>query len=355
MSLLARDTVILRGSDRLRWGGDLRRRYLFQALEGLPRTSVVAGFGRADVRAALAPYRRRRWQVWRRGPAMLSTELLDTTLLTLVETIGAPLAVDIHDEPVAHARALQMELAPERVAELQDRLARNLRVFPRAIVQSETFRRQAGIAPEQAVIAPNGTDTQHIDVRPFPDEPTVAFSSGASPGRGIEQLVEAARLARQDVPSLRLQLWLVAGSDAGERFLADLHANTAGEPWITIAEVPYEALPEALGRASVHCVPNLPVPYWDGVLPIKLFDAMAAGRPVLVTPRVEMRAVVEAWEAGAVAAGDGPADLAASLVELLGDRDRMRRLGENARRAAEAEFDWRVISRRLAVALHLGT
>ena len=90
---MARDWVILRGGDRLRWGGDLRRRYLFGSLEARPSMTVVGGFGRADIGAALAPYRRRRWEIWRRGPTIVSTEVLEPGLLDLIRRVGVALAV----------------------------------------------------------------------------------------------------------------------------------------------------------------------------------------------------------------------------------------------------------------------
>jgi glycosyltransferase involved in cell wall biosynthesis len=85
----------------------------------------------------------------------------------------------------------------------------------------------------------------------------------------------------------------------------------------------------------------------DVAVPVKLLDSMAAGRPVVVTPRTEMRRIVEAADAGAVAAGDGPEALEAAIGPLLADRALAARLGANARAAAERDFDWAVIGRRL--------
>ena len=342
------DLVILRGSERLRWGGDLRRRYLFEALEERLRTTVVAGFGRPEVRAALAPYRRRRWEVWRRGPVVVSTELLDTGMLDLVRRVGTPLAVDIHDEPVLQAEALGVGMPPQRVAELRERMAANSATFRRTIVPSESFRRLAGIDAGRAIIAPNGTDTEVVRPVAPPSEPAVAFISGAAPARGIESLIEAVRLARDDVRGTRLLLFLTATGDESARYLEALIAAHQGDPWLEIGALAYPEVGAGLGRATVLCIPTPSHPYWDSVPPLKLLDGMAAGRPTVVTPRTEMRAVVERADAGLVAAGDAPADIAASLVELLRDPDRARRMGENARRAAETTYDWRVISRQLA-------
>jgi glycosyltransferase involved in cell wall biosynthesis len=86
----------------------------------------------------------------------------------------------------------------------------------------------------------------------------------------------------------------------------------------------------------------------DVALPVKLFDSLAAGRPLIVTPRRETAAVVRRFGVGVVAAGDAAADLAASIVSLLSDRARTIELGERARIVAESTFDWRIVGDRIA-------
>ena len=64
-----------------------------------------------------------------------------------------------------------------------------------------------------------------------------------------------------------------------------------------------------------------------------------------------MRAEVERHEAGLTASGDAPEDLADAILRLLEDQGLARHLGENGRRAAVEEHDWRLISEHLATTL----
>ncbi len=95
--------------------------------------------------------------------------------------------------------------------------------------------------------------------------------------------------------------------------------------------MPYEDLGAALGSATVLVVPHPASDYLHTAVPVKLLDSMAAGRPVVVTPRHETRLIVAHADAGRVAAGDGAA-----------------RLGANGRRAAERDLDWRIVGERVA-------
>jgi phosphatidylinositol alpha-1,6-mannosyltransferase len=199
------------------------------------------------------------------------------------------------------------------------------------------------------IVASNGSDTQTVRPAPWGDgPPAVAFVSGAAPRRGIEELIDAVRIARRGVPDASLHLWLAATGDDSRAYLDALAALVAGDPWIEIGQTPYGELGAQLGRATVLAIPTPGHAYWDSVAPVKLFDYLAAGRPVVSTPRTETAAILRDREAGLVSDGDSAEALAVPIVELLGDRIRARELGANAREAAERDYDWAVIGERLA-------
>ncbi|HJT37074.1 MAG TPA: glycosyltransferase, partial [Actinomycetota bacterium] len=174
------------------------------------------------------------------------------------------------------------------------------------------------------------------------------MASGAAPGRGIEMLIDAVELLRQSHPDVRLLLWLVGTGQDSDRYLDGLRESTADKGWATIETVPYEGMGLAMSRASVLCVPHPPSPYMDVALPIKLADSMGSGRPVVVTPRAEMGALVERARAGVVAPGDSADDLAAAIDSVFAHPHKAHKMARAARRFAQRELDWRVIGKRLA-------
>ena len=89
----------------------------------------------------------------------------------------------------------------------------------------------------------------------------------------------------------------------------------------------------------------------DAALPVKLFDSMAAGRPVVVTPRHETVRIVTSCSAGLVARSDHVDDFAAAIARLLLDQSLRQELGANARRCAVEHYDWSVLAGHLADAL----
>jgi glycosyltransferase involved in cell wall biosynthesis len=149
---------------------------------------------------------------------------------------------------------------------------------------------------------------------------------------------------------MRLLLWLVATGRDSQAYLDGLVATLAAEPWIEIGSAPYDRMADELGRATVIAIPHPPGDYLDAALPIKLVDAMAAGRPVVVTPRTETARIVREAACGIVA-GDRAGDLATAIATLLDDPPRAAELGANGRRAAEVEYDWRGIGEMVARAV----
>ncbi len=338
--------IILQEETRRRFGGDLRRASILRPLA--ERTgATTAGWAKATVDDALD--RAGRGPMWRRRPPprLGSVEALDIDTLREVVRRARPTVLDVHDDPVAQLAALGVDPGETRRRELVERAARNRDAFEWLLAPTPAFADLAGLPRERTIMAPNGTDTATITPRPFPDRPAIGFASGAAAGRGIELLVEAARIVREREPDLRLLLWLVATGRDSQAYLDGLVASLAGEPWIEIGSAPYDRMADELGRATAIVIPHPPGAYLDSALPIKLLDAMAAGRPVVVTPRRQTVLVVEEAACGIVT-GDRADDLATAIAGLLDDPARAADLGASGRRIAEAVYDWRVIGAAVA-------
>lgn len=333
-------------TDRRRWGGDLRRGAIFHELALATGAREAQGWGHESVREAVRAVAGLPFP-WRTRPTLASTEFLSEGAITQARRSTRPAVLDVHDHPIAQAEAFGRSLEPSVRSSLLVRMERNVTTFPILTVPSASFAALAGLAPDRTVVAPNGSDTRHVVPRELPGVPTIGMVSGAAEGRGIESLIAAARALRTTEPDLRLLLWLAAGDAAGEAYLAGLRAEVAADRWIEIGAVDHAALGEALGRATVLVVPHPANDYMDVAVPVKLFDSMAAGRPVVVTPRTETRKIVEAANAGVVVDDDTPGALAEGIRTVLADPTFAARLGANARAAAERDFDWAVIGRRL--------
>ena len=79
-------------------------------------------------------------------------------------------------------------------------------------------------------------------------------------------------------------------------------------------------------------------PIFHGALPTKMLEAMAAGRPVVLSARGEAARLIESEGAGIVVDPENPAALADAFLRLAGDPGLRARLGAAGRRAVERDF-----------------
>jgi glycosyltransferase involved in cell wall biosynthesis len=344
--------VAVLGGRRERWGGERRRRHIFRRLAERTGGQIVTGWSWEGIGPALEAGRRIPF-LGSLGPRprLVSGEMLEPHVVRRVTRVADPVAVAIYDDPLPHWSALGLRLAPDEAAALTRKKAANVAAFRWKVMPTHALAELAGIPVDTVIAGENGTDAARIVPGVWPEEPAIGFNSGSHPGRGIETLIEAARLLKPEFPTLRLLLWLVPTGPESAAHLDSIRAATRGERWIQVDPLSPEDYSAAYRQATLFCIPHPAHVYWDSTLPVKIFDALAAGRPMVVTPRTETRRLVERHGVGVATGGDTADDLADAMRRLLLDRAEAQRIGAAARRAAEEVYDWRKVGDRIADAI----
>jgi colanic acid biosynthesis glycosyl transferase WcaI len=155
------------------------------------------------------------------------------------------------------------------------------------------------------------------------------YSGNIARKQGIEILLEAARLLVH-----RKDLILVICGEGPNR--AELERLAAGLDNIQLHDLqPVARMGAMLTMASVHLLPQI-AGAADLVLPSKLTNMLASGRPVVATAEPETGLYDEVVGCGTVCPPGDPRALAAAIEALLDDPVRRAQLGKAAtRRAAE--------------------
>jgi glycosyltransferase involved in cell wall biosynthesis len=123
-----------------------------------------------------------------------------------------------------------------------------------------------------------------------------------------------------------------------------------------VGQVPREEA-QAYLEASDACVVILrKADLFRTVIPSKIFEAMAAGKPIVLGVDGEARRIVEGAGAGIFVEPENPDALAGAILRLRDDRQLRQQLGMNARRAVERDYTRPVLARRmLEVVAHAAT
>ncbi|MCM3925910.1 glycosyltransferase family 4 protein [Frankia sp. AiPs1] len=153
-----------------------------------------------------------------------------------------------------------------------------------------------------------------------------------------------ARLGEARLGEARIRFAFV-GEGADKRRLA-AHVHSLGLANTVLHDgVPREQVPGVVAAADLCVVPLRDVPMFDTFIPSKMFELLAAGRPVIGAVRGEAARILTA--AGQVVVPpEDPAALAAAVVQLAADPNRRARMGRAGRAHVERHFDRDELARR---------
>jgi glycosyltransferase involved in cell wall biosynthesis len=202
-----------------------------------------------------------------------------------------------------------------------------------------------GVAPAKLVVVPVGADPRRFRPSRQPEGPAPAMFYGKlAPMHGLETILEAARAP--GAPALRL----IGDGQLGPWLRRELRRHPIPSlehvPW-----VPYERLGEEIAQAGI-CLGIFGAGAKAGrVVPNKVWQAMAVGRPIVTADTPGAREVLrDGVDALLVPPGDAPA-LAGALRELAADAALRARLGAAARARYEEVADPRALGERLIAAI----
>jgi glycosyltransferase involved in cell wall biosynthesis len=202
-----------------------------------------------------------------------------------------------------------------------------------------------GDAARRTVLAGAGVDLAEFRAteEPRAEAPLVVMPARLLWDKGVAEFAEAARRLRAEGVCARFAL--VGGEDPDNRSAVPMR-DVQG--WVREGILEWWGfrgdMPEVLAAAAVVCLPS----YREG-MPGVLLEAAAAGRPVVTTDVPGCRDAVVDGETGVMVPARDARALASALHTLLADPALRRRMGQAARRRAEAGF-----SRDLVVASTLG-
>ena len=197
-------------------------------------------------------------------------------------------------------------------------------------VASERYAPSAGLAEalhlRNPVLLPPGTDPSQPNLGAG-SGPVVAYVGGTTPADGFDTLLAAMARVRERVGDARLDL--IGAPPRGE--LPD---------FATTHRSARDGLAELLAPARVCVIPRPINPYSNLAVPVKLWDYLSFGKPIVATAATETVAILAASSAG-IATPDTPDDLAAGLLRVLADEGEAERLANHARLfAMDASNTW---------------
>jgi len=242
-----------------------------------------------------------------------------------------PLVTTVHDV-VLHVGDAKSRKIPSFIYELSIKYANQI------IVHGEKLKKEMLEKSSKSVdnihVIPRGINSiyrRFIRSKVEEEDNLILFFGRIWEYKGLRYLIEAEPLITENVPTAKI---VIAGR--GEDLRRYVKMMVHKEKFIIHNQIiPNGMVAELFQRASVVVLPYIEASQ-SGIVPL----AYAFKKPVVVTDVGSIPEVVDNGETGYIVPPKDPKKLAGAIIDLLKDKEKRRKMGENAYKKGEEQLSW---------------
>ena len=203
------------------------------------------------------------------------------------------------------------------------------------------------LSEEQVVVIANGTDPDRLHPMDMdtsqqhaglPEGPVVGFVGSCYPYHDIDTLISAAPGIVQAHPKVRFAI--VGDGYMRPVWMDRVKKENLSDYFLFPGLVAYEEIPTYINAFTV-CISLVKNSMGS---PVKLYEYMSCGRPVVASDYQGIGDVVAAHQAGISVPGYDAEAVTAAVNRLLDDPELGCEMGRRGREAVEQEFSWRRVA-----------
>jgi PEP-CTERM/exosortase A-associated glycosyltransferase len=206
-----------------------------------------------------------------------------------------------------------------------------------------------GVPENRVTVIPNAVDIEAFTVNTDPNEglrqqlglqgkAVLGFIGSFYAYEGLPLLLDALPAILAELPDVALLL--VGGGPEEQRVQQEIAALGLADSVVCTGRVPHQEVQAYYSLVDAFVYPRLPMRLTELVTPLKPLEAMAQGKLVVASDVGGHRELIRSGENGYLFKAGSTKDLAATLVNVLDNRDRWNTLREAGRRYVESERNW---------------
>ncbi|MDY9926407.1 glycosyltransferase family 4 protein [Methanosarcina sp.] len=179
-----------------------------------------------------------------------------------------------------------------------------------------------------------------------PETPYICFVGNLAPWQGVEYLVKAAPSILSGFPECR---FLIVGDGVMKNELLNLSKELGvADRFIFTGVVAYDRVPAYINASDICAAPfilarNAKI----GLSPLKLYEYMACGKPVVASAISGVADVLEASEGGIPVSPENPQALAEAISKLLENQELRAKMGSKGLSYVTENYSWHSVAKQV--------
>lgn len=169
----------------------------------------------------------------------------------------------------------------------------------------------------------------------------VCYVGGFAVPRGVGEIVDAMAFVKSEAKLL------LAGKFMDAEIENKIRSSPGWDRSELLGFLSREEVRDTLYRSRAGLVTLHPIVNYLDALPVKMFEYMAAGIPVIASDFPLWRGIVEDCQCGLLVDPMEPASIAHAIDTLMEDTEAARHMGENGRNAVRSKYNWGIESKKL--------
>jgi glycosyltransferase involved in cell wall biosynthesis len=175
----------------------------------------------------------------------------------------------------------------------------------------------------------------------------IIYCGGMGKSKGLFLMLKAMRIIAERRPDAVLLLAGPIGGNDLEKAQEEIRESGIRDHVEFLGFVPHNEVVNYISASRLGLIANLPTPKWFINVPIKQFEYMACGVPVLGSDLPPVSSYINAAGCGTVFDPFNPESLAAAAIDILSDDAEWKRMSEAGKKAVSECWNWHEMEERL--------
>jgi glycosyltransferase involved in cell wall biosynthesis len=174
------------------------------------------------------------------------------------------------------------------------------------------------------------------------------YCGGITELRGAFKIIKATEIALKKMPNIKVVLLGKYSPATLKKDLQDyININKLQKNVELLSEVSYSEVSKFYNKSKIGLVTLLRSRTFEISMPIKVFEYMAFGLPIIGSNFGHIKKYIEKENCGITVDPDNPENIANAMIELLTNEKKYEIYSKNGRRATLAKYKWDIEFNRL--------